>query len=215
MQTSLQITFRGIESSTEIQESIQAEAAKLETFYQPIMGCRVAVEAPHKHHRRGIQYHVRIDLALPGGELVVKHQPNLKSRAFQAEAAEISKRFEAGIAHKDLHVAIADAFKVAGRRLQDYARKQAGHVKVHEPAPVARVSRIMGNEGYGFLVTQDGRDLYFHKDSVLNNGFKRLRIGSRVTFAGEQGEKGLQASSVRIVGKQGKRQASRAVVAVL
>jgi cold shock CspA family protein/ribosome-associated translation inhibitor RaiA len=210
MQTPLQITFRGIESSGAVQEWIQEEAAKLETFYRPIMGCRVAVEAPHRHHRRGIQYHVRIDLTLPGGELVVKHQPNPRSRAFQEQKAKISKRLETGIAHKDLRVAVADAFRVAGRRLQDHARKQAGHVKLHEPASIARVNRIMGDEGYGFLITPDGQEVYFHKDSVLNKGFNRLKVGTRVIFVEEQGEKGLQASSVRVMGKQGRRQVARA-----
>jgi cold shock CspA family protein len=56
----------------------------------------------------------------------------------------------------------------------------------------------MGDEGYGFLTTDDGREVYFHKDSVLNQGFQRLKLGARVIFAEEQGDKGPQASTVKI-----------------
>jgi cold shock CspA family protein len=205
MQTPLQITFRNMESSPVIQQWIQDEAAKLENFYRPIMGCRVAVEVPHRHHRRGVQYHVRIDLTLPGGELVVKRQPNLRNRASQEGPSEITKRFETGIPHKDLRLTIDDAFRAAGRRLQDYARKQGSRVKAHESAPLARVSRIMGDEGFGFLTMPDGREVYFQKESVLNNAFNRLKVGTLVSFAEELGEKGPQASSVRIAGKHGRR----------
>jgi cold shock CspA family protein/ribosome-associated translation inhibitor RaiA len=214
MQIPLQITFRNMESSRILQEWIQAEVAKLENFYRPIMGCRVAVEVPHRHHRRGVQYHVRIDLTLPGGELVIKHQPNLRSQALQEGKSEITKYLEVGIPHKDLRLTIDDAFKAAGRRLQDYARRQGRRVKTHMPAPSARVSRIIGDEGYGFLMTPEGQEIYFHKDSVLNRGFCRLTIGTLVNFTEEEGEKGPQASTVRIAGKRGTRRAVRAAAAL-
>lgn len=213
MQVPLQITFRNMESSTIVQEWIQAEAAKLENFYRPIIGCRVAVEVPHRHHRKGVQYHVRIDLTLPGGEVVIKHQPNLRSQAVQEGKNEITKYLEVETPHRDLRLTIDDAFKAAGRRLQDYARRQGRQVKIHAPTPVGRVSRILGDEGYGFLMTPEGREIYFHKDSVLNRGFGRLTVGTLVNFAEEEGEKGPQASTVRIAGKHGARRAVRAVAA--
>jgi cold shock CspA family protein len=63
------------------------------------------------------------------------------------------------------------------------------------------VSKLYPDEGYGFIGTTDGRDVYFHRDSVLHEGFDHLRIGTEVTFAEEVGEKGPQASSVRAVGR--------------
>ena len=53
-------------------------------------------------------------------------------------------------------------------------------------------------QGYGFLETPGGREIYFHKNSVLDGGFGRLKIGTAVRFAEEEGEKGPQASTVRL-----------------
>ncbi len=201
MQIPLQITFRNVKSSQIVQQWIHEEAAKLDAFYPRIMGCRVAIEMPHQHHRRGSVYHVRIDLTLPGGEVVIKRQPTLAPRARQVGEAHRRKRLEVETPHKNLRLAIDDAFKAAGRRLQDYARRQSGHVKTHEPPALARVSRLVPEKGFGFLTTQDGREVYFHQDSVLNGGFRRLKIGATVAFAEEMGDKGPQASTVRVVRK--------------
>lgn len=213
MQVPLQITFRNMESSPMVEEWVRAAAARLEIFYSQIMGCRVAVEIPHRHHRKGSTYHVRVDLTLPGGELVIKRQPNIRNRVRQTGGAQVKKSLEVGTPHKNLRLAIDDAFKIAGRRLQDYARRQNGRVKTHELPPVARVSRVVAEKGYGFLVTPDEREIYFHRDSVLNRSFGRLRVGTLVNYVEEQGEKGPQASTVRIVGKRDMRRALRATPA--
>ena len=213
MQLPLQITFRNMERLEGVEELIRAEAEKLEDFYSQIMGCRVAVEVPHGHHRKGNLYHIRIDLTLPGMELAIKHEPSLSKGIRQAGGAEMKKRLEVRAPHRDLHLAIRDAFKVAGRRLQDYARRQRGDVKTHAAPLIGRVSKLLPGEGYGFLTTRDGREIYFHKESVLNRGFRRLRVGSEVRFVEEQGEKGPQASTVRIAGKAGIGQAKQKAVA--
>jgi cold shock CspA family protein len=51
------------------------------------------------------------------------------------------------------------------------------------------------------LESSDGQEIYFHRNSVLDGGFIRLREGSRVTYTEEMGEKGAQASTVRLLGK--------------
>lgn len=201
----LQITLRNGTVPPSAELWIRLEAAKLENFYSRIKGCRVEVGSPHRHHRQGSPYHVRIDLTVPGGELVIKHEPSLRARARQSGEPELKKHFEISAPHKQLRQAIDDAFKAAGRRLQDYARRQRGDVKHLELPLRARVTQLFRDKDYGFLVTADGRDVYFHKDSVLNNAFGRLKIGTLVSFAEEQGDKGPQASTVRIVGKQGPR----------
>ena len=202
MQLPLQITFRNMERLPEAEKWIGAETKKLEMFYNQIMGCRVAVEVPHGHHKKGRLYHIRIDLTLPGKELVIKHEPSLSKEIRQAGGAQMKKRLEVRAPHRNLHLAISDAFKAAGRRLQDYARRQRGDVKTHEPRLVGRVSKLLLKDGYGFLSTPDGREIYFHERSVLNRGFRRLRVGSEVSFVEEQGEKGPQASTVRVRGKR-------------
>jgi len=199
MKSELRITFRDMKTSKEVEEWIRAEAAKLDTFYTQLMGCRVAVELLHRHHRKGRPYHIRIDLTVPQGEIIVKREPSLGPRARQLGEREVRKQGEVKIRHKDLRQAINDAFKAAGRRLQDYARRQRGDIKSHELPSEARVSKIFPREGYGFLTSDDGREIYFHKNSILGRAFSRLTVGTTVRFVEEQGEKGPQASTVRIV----------------
>jgi cold shock CspA family protein len=179
MQLPLQITARDVSLSEAAEFDIRVKAENLDTYYDGIVRCRVVVEGPGLHHRIG-PYAVRIDLSVPGAELVIDRQT-----------------------HEDLYVAIRDAFDAARRRLEDYARRQRGDVKLHETAPHARVLRLFPEEGYGFLETSDGGEVYFHRNSVLPPGFDHLEIGTEVRFAEEQGEQGPQASTVAIMGIKG------------
>jgi cold shock CspA family protein len=126
---------------------------------------------------------------------------------------KIRKDAEAQVPHKDLRIAIGDAFNAAGRRLQDHARRRRGDIKSHVPLPEARVSQIFPREGYGFLASEDGREIYFHKNSVLGQSFPRLKVGTAVRFVEESGEKGPQASTVRLVPKQGAQEAAKGTAA--
>jgi cold shock CspA family protein len=188
-----------MDSSAEAEEWIRKEGTKLDEFYNRIMACRVVVELPSHHRKFGSLYHVRIDLTVPGGELVVKREPSLHRSVQQIGEKRFTKHLEVKVPHRELRQAIDDAFKEMGRRLQDYARCQRGDVKTHEPAPRARISKLFPEEGYGFLETPGGREIYFHKNSVLDGGFERLKVGMAVRFAEEEGEKGPQASTVRSV----------------
>ncbi|HKZ77201.1 MAG TPA: HPF/RaiA family ribosome-associated protein [Pyrinomonadaceae bacterium] len=196
----VQITFRNMKPSEAVEARVREEVTKLETFYQGIMHCRVVVELPHKHHKKGDLYHVRIDMTVPGAELVVKREPSLHAALRQVDSEEESKSYEAHAAHKDVFVVIRDAFKEARRQLQDFARRERGQTKLHLPQASGRVTQLFPDEQYGFLETPDGSEVYFHKNSVLNDAFNRLKIGSRVTFSEELGEKGAQASTVRAAG---------------
>jgi cold shock CspA family protein len=203
MEIPLKITFRDMAPSPAIEANIREKAAKLDSLYDRIMSCRVIVEAPHRHHHKGKTYEVRIDLTVPGGELVINHAPKRLAAAKSIQGAEPEENFtelhepSKHAAHEDVYVAIRDAFNAAGRKLQDHARRQSGQVKVHEPAAVARIVKLFPFEDYGFLQTPDGRELYYHKNSVLAPGFDRLDVGTEVHFAEEMGDKGPQASTVR------------------
>lgn len=207
MEIPLKITFRDMAPSPAIEANIREKAAKLDSLYDRIMSCRVIVEAPHRHHHKGKTYEVRIDLTVPGGELVINRAPKRLAAAKLIRREEPEKDFaelhepSKHAAHEDVYVAIRDAFNAAGRKLQDHARRQSGKVKVHEPAAVARIVKLFPFEEYGFLQTPDGREVYFHKNSVLAPGFDRLEVGHEVHFAEELGEKGPQASTVRMAGR--------------
>jgi len=176
MKIPLQITARNLELAEVYREDIRKKAEKLDKFYDQIMRCRVVVETPHRHSREGILYKVHIHMTVPGTELAVER-----------ELAE------------DLEVAIRDAFDAARRKLEDFARQERGDIKHHEESLPARISALFPDQGYGFITTPDDREIYFHEHSVLNNELKRLKVGMKVRFVEEQGEKGPQASSVTVV----------------
>lgn len=51
-------------------------------------------------------------------------------------------------------------------------------------------------KGYGFIATEDGRDIFVHYSSISGNGYKTLSEGDPVTFDIVQGDKGLRAENV-------------------
>ena len=186
METPVQIEFQGMDSSEALRSEIARYVSGLEDRFGRVTACRVVLKAPGEHHREGGLHEVNIRLSLPNGkEVNVDRTPGADER------------------HADVHFAIGDAFKRARRRLQDQVRRLQGHVKAHEMQPVGTVSKL--DDGFGFLRTSDGREIYFHRNSVLNDAFSRLQVGTRVTFAEEPGEKGPQASTVRLFGKHGLR----------
>jgi ribosome-associated translation inhibitor RaiA len=76
----VQMTFRNIASTPDIEEEIRRHAQKLERFYSPITSCRVLIEVPARHRKKGYPFHIRIDLTVPQGEIVVKREPTLYPR---------------------------------------------------------------------------------------------------------------------------------------
>src|ERR1700704_2636260 len=101
----------------------------------------------------------------------------------------------------DLSFAINDAFQHARRRLQDHVRRVQGQVKQHESQPMGTVKSLDASGEFGFLEAADGHEVYFHRNSVLDGAYNRLAVGTHVAFAEEMGEKGPQASTVKLLGK--------------
>jgi cold shock CspA family protein/ribosome-associated translation inhibitor RaiA len=184
MKTPLQITFQDIEPSEAVETKIRDAAAKLEKFYPDIMSGRAVVSSPQKRQRTGKLYHVRLDISVPGKELVINREPGDRD------------------AHFDIFVAVRDAFTAMERMLRDHSRQKQGMVKQDIAAPHARVSKLFPGEGYGFIDAPGTGEIYFHQNSVLNDGFSKLKVGMEVRYKEEEGEKGPQASTVEIVGKE-------------
>jgi cold shock CspA family protein len=194
-----------------VEAHIREAAQKLDTFYDQITSCRVLVELPHQHHHKGKRYHVRIDVTVPGAEFVIKRSPRLTSdrptryrKAPNEVDLEESRELSKYAPHEEIQLSIRDAFDAARRKLQDYARRRRGVVKLHEGPPHARVAKLFPDEGFGFLETADGREIYFHENSVLDSEFGALEIGAEVHFAEELGEKGPQATTVSPVRHHGR-----------
>lgn len=175
MKLPLEISAKNVHLSEEMEDLIRDKASKLGNFHDGIIGCRVKVDVPHRSQRSGQKYNVNLDITIPGAEIVVKREPD-----------------------EDLYVAICNSFDTAERRLKEFSEKQRGDVKVHIEKPVGKVVRIFHDDGYGFLSTMDGREVYFHENSLINGRFKDLSIGTMVQFVERDGEKGPQASSISI-----------------
>jgi cold shock CspA family protein len=195
----VQVTFRNVVAMTEIEDKIRKSAQMLEKFCSHITSCRVMVEAPARHREKGYLFHVRIDLTLPDREIIVKREPTLHARERVLADERRRKGQETRPERKHLEVAIREAFHTARRRLQDHARQVRLDVKTHESMQQGRVSKLLPIQGHGYIETQDGREIYFHANSVLNKCFKNLKVGSKVKFTEEAGEKGPQASTVHVV----------------
>lgn len=173
MKVPLEVSSRNVELTDELRDLIHDKAGKLRTFHDNIISCRVMVEVPHRSQKKGHPYNIRIELTVPGGEVVVKREPG-----------------------EDLRAAIVSSFDVVERQLKSYAGRQRGEVKTHGEKPTARVDKLFPDEGYGFLMTLDGREIYFHENAVLGAKFKDLAEGTLVSFVEREGDKGAQASSV-------------------
>ncbi len=185
MQLPLQISFRNMEPSDAVEAAIRERAERLDRFHPRIMGCRVVVEAPHRHHHKGKLYEIHVDLTVPGGEIAVTHS-GPKNHA-----------------HEDVYVAIRDSFNTAGRLLEDHVRKIRGDVKHHEPPLHGKIVRLFPDDGYGFIETADGNEIYFHKNAIAGGDFDKLKVGVevRLAVAEKESAQGPQATTVMPVGK--------------
>ncbi len=184
MQVPINISFRHTDASPAVEAFIREKAAGLEKFSSRITSLSAVVECPPRHSRGSQFFQCRLHISVPGKDIHVARDP-MKNES-----------------HRDVYVAIRDAFNIASRQLQDYARTIRGNVKSHETPPHGKVARVFEEEGYGFIESSDGRDVYFHRNSVIGNGgFKDLKVGAPVRFVEENGEKGPQASTVTPIGK--------------
>ena len=173
MKLPLQITLRDIPQSDALETAIREKAGKLDQFYPHIMRCRVVVELASKHKHQGKEFTVRIDLTVPGNEIVITRDH-----------------------HEDVYVALRDAFDIAKRQLEDYGRRQRGEIKTHDPENRGRIARLFPEEACGFIEALDGRELYFSAENVVHPSFDQLAPGMMVSYLEEIAGEGLQAKRV-------------------
>lgn len=174
MRIERQIRFLGMDRSEALETAIRDRIARLERHAAAIVGCRVAVEIDQRHPRQGRPVRVRVDLTLPGRELVVDR-----------------------VAGEDAWVALRDAFDDMGRRLDEALRQRRGKVKHHAPERHGVVGRLDVEAGYGFIRTHEGEEYYFGRSNLAGLRFERLDVGDHVRFIVEAASDGLQAHRVR------------------
>lgn len=180
-EANLRLSFHGMDPSESIRSKVREYVDKLQKRYSDITSWHVHVNGP----TGGSGYFkVSIEARVPGAELAVGRKPG-----------DIN-------AHKDALVAVRDSFIAIERQLKKRRRQQYGEVKYHEGKPQGQISSIFHDQGYGFISVNDGREVYFHKNAVLEPEFEELGVGDPVelTIAAEESPRGPQATSVRRIG---------------
>jgi cold shock CspA family protein/ribosome-associated translation inhibitor RaiA len=181
MRGPLQVTFHDVEASPEIRALVEEKIAKLSLLYDGILGARVIIDAPHQKHREGNRYRVSIEIKVPGTEIVATREPGDLD------------------GHANPFTTVRDGFRAIERQLKAWMAVRRGDVRrEHIQRPIATVLRLHPYQGYGFLLSDDGREIYFERGAVLHDQFDRLHEGDEVHFAEQSGAQGARASTVEM-----------------
>lgn len=183
----IEIAFQHIEPSSSIEEEIRGKVAKLERLYDRITSCRVRINRPARNARDTLPPVVHIEMGIPGGkDLIVSHEPERLQRRYQTP---------------DIRNAINDAFAIAERQLLDLKNQRTRRTKqMHhddENQFLGQVTELEPEADHGFILTKEGGLLYFHRNSVLNGGFDKLRDGDEVLYVEDIGDTGPIATKLR------------------
>lgn len=183
MDTPIELAFHNVDASEAVEKQIRKRVDRMHRRFGRINSCRVVVEAPHRSQVNTLAFHVRIEVRVPGRDLVVSRDPGRHG------------------AHFDPHVTIRDAFDAMARRLEQHSQEVRGNVKTHQPPRQGRVLRTFAD--YGFIGTTDGLEIYFHRNAVVDARFEDLGDGTPVELALVDGESpmGPQATKVRPIGR--------------
>ena len=172
-----EIAFRNVEPTETLKALIQEGIASLEKVHPRLVSCRVMVEEVN----RGFP-HVRLDIGVPGKELVVNN-----------------KETPVDPSNRDVAAAIREAFDVARRQLREQRVRQSVEWKRRDRAPTGRVLRLVmdsPSDRYGFLLSEDGREVYFHESSLRELSYDDLVEGMEILFTETSGKEGASAASV-------------------
>lgn len=187
MKVNPEITYRHLEKTDAVHSLVEEKIAKLEQFCDYMNSCRVVIEKDNDHPSSGSPYRVSIDITIPHGrEIAVVQSPDV------------------GKQYPPLETVIRDAFEAARRQVVSISTEQKGERKVHpEQEVTAIVEKLFTQEGYGFIKeVSSGKEVYFHRNSVINNDFERLVVGAGVRYKETMGEMGPQATTVQLLDKR-------------
>ena len=187
MKITPEITYRHLEKTTAIHNLVEEKIAKLEQFCDYMNSCRVVIEKDSDNPNSGSPYRVSIDITIPHGrEIAVVENP------------------DTGKQYTPLETVIRDAFEAARRQIVSISTEQQGKRKVHPEQEVsAVVEKLFSEEGYGFIrEASTGREIYFHRNSVVHDDFDRLVVGAGVRYKETMGEMGPQATTVQLIDKR-------------
>jgi ribosomal subunit interface protein len=167
------IEGRNLEILPEWRAKIEEELARLQKHYHdPILHARVEIIGT-AHHRLGA-FEVQLVIVVPGDTITL------------------------GLSGETVVPALVEAFDALDRRLRQHSQVVQQKVKTHaDGAQHGRVVRLFSEDGYGFIESDDGLEVYFHTHAVKKGKFKDLTPGTAVIFAQERGDQGPQATWVQ------------------
>ena len=173
----LKIEARNVELKKGWQIKIEEEQEKLLKHYASfVLHLRVAIEAT-AHHKEG-GFEVKIVASVPNDTLVVSRKGD-KVRPL-----------------------LIEAFDVLTLQLKEKLRKKRKVKKSSEQPTetdsVGIVHKVSPHESYGFITTFDQREIYFHENALKNVAIDDLSEGDSVFYGESRGDKGPQASWVRV-----------------
>jgi cold shock CspA family protein/ribosome-associated translation inhibitor RaiA len=184
MERPLDIAFHNMPSSEALEAEIRQHVEKIEKRFGRLIGCRVSVEALHQQHQTGNIYEVHVVLSVPGQDLAVSREPHRPKERY---------------ANPDVRTSLRDAFKAAERQLEAWKGRKREDIPVSSGAALAgQVAQIEPGADHGFILTNTGTQLYFHRDSVTNGRFEDLKRGDLVHYVEEEGDAGPVAAKVRL-----------------
>jgi ribosomal subunit interface protein len=170
----VEIHWHDVETLSEAERSaIEERIARLASHHSDLIDIRITGRTT-RHHRRGNQ-EVRITADVRGSEIVAART-----------------RTELGLAMNEA----MDAFERELRRMRGRRRSRRSE---QAPAPphLGIVDRVFREQGYGFVLTDDGEQVYFHRNAVKGGfAFDEIEEGDRVALNVEAGENGPQANAI-------------------
>jgi ribosome-associated translation inhibitor RaiA len=130
MAVPVQLTLRDVRRTERLEQEVERRVAALARVFPRIERCRATIEMPHRSRAAGNRYRVRLELAVPGEDIVVVEDPATVGAVRAAGDEALSKADEAAdVEHRYLFVTLGDAFEAARRRLQAHADRLQGDVK--------------------------------------------------------------------------------------
>ncbi|MFH0769488.1 MAG: cold shock domain-containing protein [Chloroflexota bacterium] len=219
-----EIVLKDVAMTPLIDKLVTRGIARLERVCDYIISTRIALEKAQGRRQTGNPYRMRIVIRIPDRSDIVVTRSSKASKKIpdgltqletqlalkgepeqeQPQPVRRSPLLRREVREEPLRALVRRTFDSARRELEKVVDKQRGEKKTPAQQRIqAVVEKIFREQGYGFLRTSDGQEVYFHRNSILHNHWERLTVGTIVRYIPENGEKGLQATTVEPINKAG------------
>jgi cold shock CspA family protein/ribosome-associated translation inhibitor RaiA len=174
----LKVETRNVELRKGWQTKIDEERERLTRhFANFVLHLRVSIEAT-THYKEG-GYELKLVASVPQDTVVVAKQG------------------------ENVGPLLVEAFDVLSQQLREILRKKrknetAADVSSPAAAQYGVIRKVLPFESYGFIVTPDEREIYFHENALKDVPLDQLTEGDEVMYGESLGDKGPQASWVRV-----------------